>query len=74
MENSNKLEIYLIGAAVAVGLAVLLTYGQIYLTSRIMGCTFGDTATKLGIIGVMLVSAVSLGVSIFFVIKAGSYF
>lgn len=74
MENLNKLEIYSIGAAVSVGLAILLTYGQIYLTARIMGCTFRDTAIKLGTIGVVSVSAVSLCVSIFFVIKEGSYF
>ena len=74
MGNSNKLEIYLIGIAVTVGLVIVLTYGQIYLTSRIMRSTFKDTVTELGIVGVAISSLVSLGVSIFFVIKAGSYF
>jgi hypothetical protein len=70
MENSNKLGIYLIGVAVV----VLLTYGQIYLVSRIMGNKFSDTVTELGVVGVVLISTVSLGVSIFFVIIVGSYF
>ena len=56
------------------GLTVALACGQLYLGARIMGYTFQVYVDKLRILGVAIVIAVSLGVSILSVSKVLGFF